>query len=92
MLLLLIACISDLSATCNSDRNCADGSCVNGICQGISCTADAECPQGQECASLQGTAVCATPCAVSDDCFGASTCQDVPSDTTADAEVESYCF
>lgn len=92
MLLMLLACISDLSATCSNDRGCAAGSCVNSICQGAPCTADAECATGQECASIQGTNTCARPCEVTEDCFGESTCQSVPADTTADAELVDYCF
>lgn len=92
MLLMWLACFSDLSATCDNDRGCAEGSCVNGVCQGLPCAVDAECPDEMACASVQGTQVCARPCAQDGDCFGESTCQGVPADTTSDAEVVSYCF
>jgi len=92
MLILLLGCLGELSATCSSDRGCSDGACVNGICQGVVCDVDGDCPTDQECASVLGSQACARPCETDADCYGESTCQEVPETSALDVELFSYCF
>ncbi|HJN72614.1 MAG TPA: hypothetical protein QGF58_01655 [Myxococcota bacterium] len=92
LIYLLVSCLSELDATCSSDRGCPEGACVNGICQGPACEIDSDCPGGEQCASVLGSMSCARPCAADGDCFGESTCTDVPSSSASDAELVSYCF
>ena len=93
MSLMLLACLQELSGTCESHLDCGqDEVCAKGACMGRPCETDDDCDAGWECATVLHSSTCLVSCAGDRDCLGETTCQDVPEESHPQSETVDYCL
>lgn len=92
-LIVLLACLQELSGTCENRFGCnGDEVCAKGACMGRGCETDDDCEAGWECADVLHSKTCLVSCADDGDCLGETTCQEVPSESHAQSETVDYCL
>ena len=93
LVILLLACLQELSGSCESKSHCeADEICAKGACVGQSCEGDEDCRSGWECAEILGSSTCLIACEDDSNCLGEMGCWSVPLDSTPQSETFDYCL
>src|SRR5687768_17194355 len=88
-LLVLSACRSHVSGTCQKDSDCKEGVCVFNKCQ--ECAVSTDCKDGKTCLNNQCVAGAPKTCTDSSDCGMGMGCQDGLCTANAQSELEANC-
>ena len=93
MLLILLACVQELSGSCEGFWHCSeDEVCAKGVCMNAPCDANADCSAGWECGTAMGSNTCLLACGEDADCIGEAICRAMPVSSDPQAETADYCL
>ncbi len=93
MLLILLACMQELSGSCELNSHCTeDEICAKGACMGRSCDGDDACRPGWGCAEILGSNTCLIACEDDSGCIGQLSCQPAPLNSSPQSESADYCL
>lgn len=93
LLILLAACLQELSGTCETHRDCDDGAiCAKGVCLGEPCQQTDDCAGGWECTDALGSSTCLLACGEDADCLGQTACVSMPESSDPESLAADYCL